>query len=60
MQLVMVGMGMTDPEDVILIRIETCKSQLFESIDDLLLHLRSNIFTRRERKHARCVGMFEG
>lgn len=60
MQLVMPGMFMPDPEDVVLIRIQTCESETLEAVHDGLFHGRGDGFTRSKGEDPGCVFVLEG
>lgn len=60
MQLMMAGMGMADPEDIVLVRFQTGEGEPLEAIHDGPFHLRGNGFTRSEGQHARGVAVLEG
>lgn len=55
MQLVMPGMGMPDPKDVVLIGFKPGERDLFKAIHELLLHFRRDLLLRGERQHAGSV-----
>ncbi|EFH9173412.1 hypothetical protein V6E14_25630 [Serratia marcescens] len=55
MQLVMPGMGMPDPENVVLIGFKPRERDLFKAIHELPLHFRRDLLLRGERQHAGSV-----
>jgi hypothetical protein len=59
-EFMVVGVGMTYPEDVVLILLKARERHLFEAIHDLVFHFRRDGFTRGEAQHTRCVFMLKG
>jgi len=55
MQLVMPGMGMPDPENVVLIDFKPRERDLFKAIHEFLLHFRRDLLLRGERQYAGSV-----
>lgn len=55
MQLVMSGMGMPDPENVVLIGFKPGERDLLKAIHELLLHFRRDLLLWGERQHTRSV-----
>ena len=60
MQLMMAGMGMADPEDAVLVRIQTGEGELLEAVHDGPFHLWGDGLTRSEGQHAGGVAVLEG
>ena len=60
MQLMMAGMGMADPEDIVLVCFQTGEGEPLEAIHDGPFHLRGDGFPWSEGQHAGGVAVLEG
>lgn len=60
MQLMMAGMGMADPEDIVLVLCQTGEGEPLEAIHDGPFHLRGDGFPWSEGQHAGGVAVLEG
>lgn len=60
MQLMMAGMGMADPEDIVLVRFQTGEGEPLETVHDGPFHLRGDGFPWSEGQHAGGVAVLEG
>lgn len=60
MQLMMAGMGMADPEDIVLVRFQTGEGEPLKAVHDGPFDLRGDGFPWSEGQHAGGVAVLEG
>lgn len=60
MQLMMTGMGMADPEDIVLVRFQTGEGEPLKAVHDGPFHFRGDGFPWSEGQHAGGVAVPEG